>query len=426
MPAERKATLRSYIIRREAPERTASRSSARPIETTPQSATDQDQDQTFEDALEEEQDPTSPNTMSDNQEVPTNRTISAADLLAIVQAQQQSITRLEAMMRQSMTPSDQPQDPDREVTPAESAFGGTAFRPSGLATRPEFAKIELDENGQNRAYNDKARSRAKDPFVFEGKPDTFERWVVAVANKFEDDLPTFRTERSRMNYLMNLVTGDPAEALRIRHASVTTPFTSVAEMIQVLETAYYDRTQGVAARSELARMKFTPSKDANIHQFLNRFNLLAQRANVAQNELKSTLWEHLPAHWDSRLLGDSRNPEISYEKFCGEVANAAYVNQRAYEERQAKQAHRAKGSQTGTPQTRKPTKVSARPGRILTEAEKKVHWDAGTCFICGKSGHKSMECPSRTPRPQVNAVKTQQQDVNVQSDEEDSGKGEGY
>ncbi|TLD06698.1 uncharacterized protein PgNI_07992 [Pyricularia grisea] len=230
------------------------------------------------------------------------------------------ILRLRNALRND-TPSPRPYRELRHREPSvESAFGGTSFKAKGMAAWPAFTEFQ-GTGGINPIYNDKAKARADSPPKFAGDKTQFDSWLIKVADKFEEDVAIFRTEKSRMRYLMNLLEDKAEKAMITRYVSVTRPFSSVAEMIQILESMYHDPNQSIAAREALKKHEFELGKGQDIHEFIATFNSLAQQAKVREEDWKQTLWGCIPADLDHRLLHDSENIDIDYETFC---QNAAY------------------------------------------------------------------------------------------------------
>ena len=394
---------------------------------------------------------------SGNEEVPTNdpdrqeggplqpneMMAGQSDLLARLAALEAENERLRAV-----TPG--LNDGRRAATPADSAFGGTKFTPIGMAADKAFQPYGSDQETKNPDYSDKAKNRAENPGKFNGDQEEFDGWVRRVADKFLEDNSIFRTERSRMAFLMTQLEGEPLRSIEVRYQSPTDPFSCVAEMVQVLEAAYHDPNQASTARAELSRLRYAPGEKANIHRFIAQFNTLAQKAEIPKSSWKTLLWEHIPSYLNHQLLEDSKDPCISYEAFCNKVANSAYSYQRGYELRQEnnhrkkeKAAHNDRSNRTrktdqktsGEGQPRKPIASKANHAkpvtsrevrRALTQDEKKVHWDAGTCFICGEADHESTECPDRKATTSVKALgarePTKDEAKGLASSDSESGK----
>jgi hypothetical protein len=89
----------------------------------------------------------------------------------------------------------------REST-VESAFGGTNFRPVGMAAWVAFLPVSTPVDAHNPAYKDRAKTRGEHPGMFKGDKTKFDNWLRKLADKFEEDVTTFRSGKSRMRYVM--------------------------------------------------------------------------------------------------------------------------------------------------------------------------------------------------------------------------------
>ncbi|RYO76229.1 hypothetical protein DL764_010300 [Monosporascus ibericus] len=130
------------------------------------------------------------------------------------------------------------------------------------------------------------------------------------------------------------------------------------------------------------------------------------------NKTKFDAWAKIAEDEWKQVLRDFN---VTYEKFCNRVAIAAYSNQLAYEKRQQERKPRPYDPDNDKPRNKnknkKPRpgnspskpKTSSNTGKPLSEVEKKAHWEAGTYFNCGKTGHKAGDCPDKK---KVAAVET--------------------
>jgi len=244
----------------------------------------------------------------------------------------QRIARLEAEANNSAY--NEREHSTRGITPINSAFGGADFRPVGFAAHPAFRPFGADQHAKNADFDRKARESRRDPGTFEGDKDLFDKWIIKLADKCEEDMETFKTERSRMALVFSLTDGPANDLLEARYSSSEIPFKNAAEMVATLSAVYHDENQGTKAREELRKLKYDPAdKDMDIHQFIGKVNSLADKAGIAKAERKIVLYEHIPADLDLRLLRDSKDVTMSYENFAGAVADAALAKQRAYDER---------------------------------------------------------------------------------------------
>ncbi|KAM4062429.1 hypothetical protein HRG_013616 [Hirsutella rhossiliensis] len=179
-------------------------------------------------------------------------------------------------------------------------------------------------------------------------------------------------------------------------------------MIQVLESTFGDPNEITTAADQLAQLGFKLNGNVDIHDFIAEFDALAAKSQSPPAQMKNTLWRHITADLDASLLSTARNPAITYEMFCEQLKDCVYSKQRNYQRRQEKKAKTTPSSSTnkncprhrssGSDRPSQPAVTSNSAKRALTDAEKRVHWDANTCFVCGKMGHKSIECPNKINR----------------------------
>ncbi|CAJ2510964.1 Uu.00g065890.m01.CDS01 [Anthostomella pinea] len=299
----------------------------------------------------------------------------------------------------------------REITPANSAFGSTDFKPTGFAALPEFTPFGQDQDARNPHYDKKARESRREPGMFAGEKDLFDKWIIKLADKCEKDEKTFKKERSHMALIFNMTGGPANDLLESRYQSVLMPFQNTAKMVATLSAVYHDANQASKARAELAKLKYNPfDKEMDIHQFIGKVNSLADKAGIDKDLRKTTFYEHIPADLDTRLLKDSKDSRISYEDFTASVADAAIARHRAQEERKERKLTRHEPSPPETKPRRRPrgyrerrkikkevetTTAPVKETPSLSEKEKSALIDAGLCFLCKKPDYQSRHCPDR-------------------------------
>lgn len=150
-------------------------------------------------------------------------------------------------LRQRIAELETAQDNNTRSHREQSAFAGsgTGFKPKNMAAWPAFAPYEGD-NGKNPNYSANEKKRAEAPPKFVGKKTEFDSWLTKLADKFEEDDCTFRTEKSRMRYVRGLLEGKAEDSIATRYTSTTRPYVNVAEMIQALESSFYDPNQSLS------------------------------------------------------------------------------------------------------------------------------------------------------------------------------------
>jgi hypothetical protein len=340
---------------------------------------------------------------------------------------------LRARARDSTDGNDTRERARREQSTAfGSGNGGPAakpFEPTGKAAWPAFKKF-TGEDGGNLKYNDKSKARANNQAKFGGDKAEFHPFLVRLRDKFVEDEATFRNEISRMSYLYTLLEAKAMRAVEVRYASDSRPFSCVAEMIQVLESAFGNPNEVTEANDALRRHIYELNSKVDINDFIAEFDSLAAKSLVPDSQLKHTLWLHIVADLDSSLLTKTRDTQVTYEMFCESLKDSVYSKQRNGKKRQEnmlqtrsndnnRRGNREKDTNRITASKSKPvTSNSAK--RALTEAEKRVHFDAETCFVCGREGHKSPDCPSKTQVSGIRPSKSVSKETS--SGDEDSGK----
>src|SRR3981081_159679 len=196
--------------------------------------------------------------------LPTPTPFTMPDNDTLPSAMEQTLRRL-AQLEAREEP--ETQRPTRGITPSNSAFGGVDFKPTGFAALPAFKPFGADQDAKNAAFDRKARESRRDPGTFQGNKDLFDKWVIKLADKCEEDLDTFKTERSRMALVFSLTDGPANDLLEARYSSTENPFKNTPEMIATLTAVYHDDNQGSKVREKLRTLEYDlADKTMDIHQ----------------------------------------------------------------------------------------------------------------------------------------------------------------
>ncbi|KAM4061293.1 hypothetical protein HRG_007421 [Hirsutella rhossiliensis] len=181
-------------------------------------------------------------------------------------------------------------------------------------------------------------------FSGEGTP-SFESWIKQVEGKFEEDNDTFASEKTRINFVITRLEGTAYKTGEGRHHSLTRPFTTLAELIQVLQTAHTNPNKGADARAQLRVCKYDWKKDFNI--FLGEFNSMYEAAGYQPSMQKQTLWDSLPAPVNQAVVERVYDTKVRYEDFCESAQHQVFVARHNFSEAQKKRNHSSSSGSRG-------------------------------------------------------------------------------
>jgi hypothetical protein len=208
-----------------------------------------------------------------------------------------------------------------------------------------------------------------------------------------------------------------------RLRSRTRPLTSVAEVIQLLQTAYADTNLASRADQELQAMKFDWKEPISV--FIAQFSAKAEEAEVAPGLLKNKLWNKLPRAIRVNTYKERRD-RSTYEQFCAHVVDAAYALEPSQDEKVSRATAKTKTKNPTSSNTTATTAVTTNNNRSghpkkLTPEDRTALMTRGACFRCRQDGHLAKDCPrygAATSRA-VNET-TADMEVDVYSDDESS------
>jgi Zinc knuckle len=349
--------------------------------------------------------------------------------LAQIMTELQNLKSENARLREEIR-GNAPESPSQS-TRESGAFDvshGCAFARRGMAGRSIFKPLPSGPD-QNPLYRDKAKERGIAPEKFTGVPGStfiFEMWCRQLENELKEDVRCFRTEQSRMNYASACLTGEALASVAPRLTSSNHEFDSLAELIQVLETACGDPQAASKARQELSDLTYQLGADFN--RFLGKFNALYEKANLPRSDLKQVLWEHVPPKLGPHLMVASRDQNVGYETFCNMVSDSAFNMKREMEWEKRKTPTRTGGagrhSHSYSSSVFNPhlggsfTSVATKKLSKLSSDERQKLRDMGGCFKCRKIGHLAKDCPEiPTKSQQVAAINREESETSSTSSE---------
>lgn len=321
-------------------------------------------------------------------------TLNIEELLTVINGLQQEMRALKAATSNetATTTAGTTSRSLRGTTPANSIHGN-AFALTGYAVRREFRPYGDDEQATNNHFDRKARLYSDRVEPFDGNPETFEDWVVSMADKFRRDGPTYQCERDRMGVLMNHLSNVPKQLVNDRYRSADNPWKSAAEIIGTLQAHYLDDNVELKASNELNQMFYDVAGPTTIKEFITRVDTLANKAGYPPDKRKRLLKERIPSSLGPYLVALYKDDGVSYEAFQLAVVDAAENIKASYEERQSKR--KAAGH---TYKATRPEPLGGRKeaqDRDSGKIDSKVATDTRECYLCKKPGHIAKDCPSR-------------------------------
>lgn len=235
--------------------------------------------------------------------------------------------------------------------------------------------------------------RLPDPPIFTGKKKDLIPFLTQLRYKLEGNEDRFPTPRSRFLYAQTRIGGDAATVLDPLYDK---DITTVAQLVQFLETSYGDPNRKASA---LARLSTLKQGKRNFVSHFTEFRRIAADSELNETglimQLRASLNQELQRAMVGSLIPDSLND------YANQIArfdnDLRYIN------------HHPQQIRTDTTSDPDAMDLDSSDYAPVGSKERERRRRKGLCYKCGKKGHLSPECAKPIPRTQrpreVNAIK---------------------
>lgn len=275
-------------------------------------------------------------------------------------------------------------------------LGVVAEQLSSLAAQVQQLSINLPQSQPTRPLADPAPAapatpapfrepRLPAPQPYDGNPDTCRSFLSQCSLTLELQSLAFPTERSRVAYLITLLTGrarDWGTAVWDANAACCSTYTAFTEeMRKVFDRSFSGRE---AAREIMALRQGTRS----VYDYAIEFRTLSASCNWNDDALYDAFLNGLSDSVKDELVPrELPSSLMELMDLAGRID--ARIRQRARERSPAPSRLGFKPMPLGAPP---PEPMQVDRARVTPE-ERQRRRDTGSCFYCGKVGHFCSACP---------------------------------
>ena len=238
------------------------------------------------------------------------------------------------------------------------------------------------------------------PLLSDGKAVKFKPWKTEMKRKFRLNQDHYPTTAHQLAYVVSRCEGKALSHISPRmEDDSTTPYQTVDDVFDHLQTVFYDPNQKQVARDEYLDLKMDPKQD--FIDFLADFTRLAEESEQPMELRKKDLYRKLPNLLQNQVMIYSGDEAVTLEQFTHKCQIASRLISQQVASRNANK-NSGRNSSSNQNNTNKNNTVSSTgsgsnssSSSRLTDAEKATLMKEGKCFYCREPGHVSRSCPKK-------------------------------
>ncbi|KAJ5143092.1 uncharacterized protein N7515_001879 [Penicillium bovifimosum] len=259
--------------------------------------------------------------------------------------------------------------------------------------------------GNHQSPAQKRSAKMPDPPVLsDGKGVKFKPWRAEMQRKLLLNDDHYPTTAHQLAYVSSRCEGKAYGHISPRmEDNSTTPYQTIKDVFDHLESVFYDPNQKQVARDEYLDLKMDAKQD--FIDFLADFTRLAEESEQPMDLRKKDLYRKLPSLLQTQVMIHSGDKSVSLEQFIHKCQIASrLIAQQVAARNATRNTNRNNNSGTaGRGEASRSTSTNNEITR-LTDAEKATLMKERKCFICREQGHVSYNCPKKTNKNERTAV----------------------